>query len=122
MGTASALTCAVLECYHFSAREAADRLEEGLRRRGLTIDIASLAGREKRRRELSGQVDELKARRNRASEEIARLKKARQPAEALLGEMKSAAERIRSLDEEIGGLDREIWDAFLEIPNLPHPG
>jgi seryl-tRNA synthetase len=102
-------------------RDAPDRLEEGLRRRGLSIDIASLAGRERRRRELAGQVDELKARRNRVSEEIARLKKAGQPADELLGETKGAAERIRILDEEIGGLDRELWDAFLEIPNLPHP-
>jgi len=50
---------------------------------------------DKERRELITATEQLKARRNKASEEIARLKKEKQNADSLIAEMKQVSERIK---------------------------
>jgi len=62
----------------------------------------------------------LKARRNKASEEIPRLKKAGQDVAVLLAEMKQVSEEIKLADERIAELDAKLSDFMLNVPNLPH--
>ncbi len=71
-------------------------------------------------RKLTVQTDELKARRNSASEQIARLKKEKQDAGALLGEMKTLSEKIKALEGEQKAVEEKLSAAALQIPNLPH--
>jgi seryl-tRNA synthetase len=62
----------------------------------------------------------LKAQRNKASEEIAQLKKNKQNADALIAEMKQVSERIKQGDERIAQLDVTQREFLLGIPNVPH--
>jgi len=62
----------------------------------------------------------LKAQRNKASDEIARLKKARENADSLIGEMKAVSERIKEADERIAQLNATQSELMLTIPNMLH--
>lgn len=65
------------------------------------------------------EVEQLKSRRNQASQEIAKAKKEGRDAAPILEEMKSVADRVKGLDEEVAGIEGRIRDLLLGIPNVP---
>ena len=69
------------------------------RHRGIELDLAGFRELDRSRRESITAVERLKAERNKASEEIARQKRAGQDASALLSEMKRVAKEIASQDD-----------------------
>ena len=101
-------------------REHLDEFVAMAEHRGIKLDLDSFQSLDRERRELITSTERLKARRNQASEEIARLKKSKQDAAALLAEMKEVSERIKQADERIAQLDAAFRDFLLTIPNLPH--
>jgi seryl-tRNA synthetase len=88
--------------------------------RGATIDFDGFAKLDQERRELITATERLKADRNKASDEIARRKKAKEDASALLSEMKRVSEDIKQADERIAALDQRLADFMLTVPNRPH--
>ncbi len=90
------------------------------KRRGAALDLEAFRKLDKERRELITATEHEKAQRNRASEEIARLKKEKQNADARIAEMKEVSERIKQSDERIATLDSTQRGLLLTIPNLPH--
>jgi seryl-tRNA synthetase len=89
-------------------------------KRGVTLDLDGFRALDKERRELITATEQLKAQRNKANDEIARLKKAKENADMLLAEMKQVSDRIKSADERIAQLDAKQRDLLLTIPNAPH--
>jgi seryl-tRNA synthetase len=65
-------------------------------------------------------VEQLKAERNTASDEVARRKRAGEPADDLLATLKASSERVKQLDAEVRAVDAELDAALLRVPNLPH--
>ena len=65
--------------------------------------------------------EQLKAARNAQNEEVARRKRAKQPADELLAALKTSGERVKQLDTETRALEEQLQQALLGIPNLPHP-
>src|SRR3984893_15968580 len=90
------------------------------KRRGVALDLGAFRALDKERRELITANEQRKAQRNKASEEIARLKKEKQPADALIAEMKKLSELIKQADERIAVLDGTQRELLLTIPNVPH--
>jgi seryl-tRNA synthetase len=76
---------------------------------------------DRRRRNLLGRVETLKAERNQASEEVARLKREMKPADELMGRLKVSGEEVKSLDAELREIDTELDGLVMGIPNLPLP-
>jgi seryl-tRNA synthetase len=101
-------------------RDHLDEFAEMAKRRNTTLDLDGFRALDKERRELIRENEERKAQRNKASDEIARLKKAKESADALLAEMKQVSARIKLVDERIGELDAKQRDFLLTIPNIPH--
>src|SRR5271156_4742574 len=101
-------------------REHLDVFAEMAKKRGTVLDLDAFRALDKERRELITVTEQLKAQRNKASEEIARLKKEKQNAEALIAEMKQVSESIKQADERIAELDTKQRDFLLIIPNVPH--
>jgi seryl-tRNA synthetase len=101
-------------------REHLNVFAEMAKRRGITLELDAFRALDKERRELITATEQLKAQRNKASEEIARLKKEKQNADALLAEMKQVSERIKQSDERITQLDAQQRDFLLTIPNVPN--
>jgi seryl-tRNA synthetase len=102
-------------------REHLPEFEKMAANRGVSIDFDAFRALDRKRRELITATEQRKAERNRASEEIARRKRAGEKADDLLAEMKVASEEIKRADEEIARLDAQLQDFMLSIPNLPHP-
>ena len=86
----------------------------------MAIDFDAFRAIDLERRERITAAERLKAQRNKASEEIPRLKKAGQDASALLAEMKQVSEEIKRADERIAELDSKLADFMLTVPNRPH--
>ncbi len=89
-------------------------------KRGAALDLEGFRALDKERRELITATEALKAQRNKASDEIARLKKAKENADALIGEMKTVSERIKAADERIAALNATQSELLMTIPNVPH--
>jgi seryl-tRNA synthetase len=89
-------------------------------KRGVALDLDAFRSLDAERRELITGTERLKAQRNKASDEIARLKKDKQNADTLIAEMKQVSERIKSADERIAQLDARQRELLLIIPNVPH--
>jgi seryl-tRNA synthetase len=90
------------------------------RKRNIALDLDGFRALDKERRELITANEARKAQRNKASDEIARLKKAKQNAGAILTEMKQLSQVIKQTDERIAELDARQNELLLTIPNLPH--
>ena len=75
---------------------------------------------DEQRRQILVRVEEMRARQNSVSKDIPRLKKEGKDTEALLKEMKELSTNIRDLDIEVKGIDAELEDHLLNIPNTPH--
>ncbi len=98
-----------------------ERVEEAMNQRGKNVeDVRKFPDLDLRRRELLQESESLKSRRNTVSQEVAKLKKAGQDAEALIVEMREVSDRIKQLDDEVRELEAVISDLLLTIPNLPH--
>src|SRR5579863_4097670 len=101
-------------------REHLELFAEMAKRRNTTLDLEGFAALDKERRELITANERRKAARNKASNEIARLKKEKQNADTLIGEMKQVSEQIKLTDELIAELDAKQRDLMLIVPNVPH--
>jgi seryl-tRNA synthetase len=101
-------------------REHLDVFADMAKKRGIVLDLDGFRALDKERRELITSTEQLKAQRNKASDEIARLKKAKENADGLLAEMKQVSDRIKSADERIAQLDAKQRELLLTIPNVPH--
>ena len=101
-------------------REHLDAIERMARDRGITIDLNRFRQIDEERRKLIFHNEQLKAERNKGSEEIARLKKEKQDASSILARMKEVSEQIRTGDERVSELDEQLRQFMLTIPNIPH--
>jgi len=101
-------------------REHLDLFARMAERRNITLDLDGFRELDKDRREQITANEQRKAKRNRASDEIARLKKEKQNADALIAEMKQVSEQIKQSDERISELDARQRELLLTIPNIPH--
>jgi len=97
-----------------------DLVREGMRKKNIDADLDGLLEADRRRRELLAEVEELRAVRNRVSEEIAARKKAGEAAGDQIAEMREVADRIRSLERELREVEERVSSLLLIIPNLPH--
>ena len=101
-------------------REHLDVFAEMAKMRGMALDLDAFRALDKERRELITATEQRKAQRNKASEEIVRLKKEKQNAEAIISEMKRVSEQIKEADERIAKLDAKQCEFMLTVPNLLH--
>jgi seryl-tRNA synthetase len=97
-------------------------VEEKLRQRGLDPSAVLRDFREvdTQRRQAITEAETLKARRNKASEDIAKLKKSGQDASAAMSETKELREQIQTREKAATDLDARLRDILAGIPNLPH--
>lgn len=99
-----------------------DNLEEAerrLKKRGGALDLAPFKALDERRRELLKESEGLKALRNKVSEEIAKVKDKSQAQDRIV-EMREVSQKIKQLDDELKGVEEELDQILLTIPNMPH--
>ncbi len=96
-----------------------EAVRAALDKRGASISLEPFLALDERRREKLVEAEKLKNKRNVVSEEIGRLKKAGQPAEKMVLEMREVSAAIKDMDDEIRNLEHEIQQTLLGIPNIP---
>jgi len=103
-------------------RENLALVEEKLRQRGMnpTDLLKDFRAIDAERRQSITETEGLQARRNRASEEIAKLKKSGQDASMQIQETKELRERIQEYEKRAGEADARLRDILTALPNLPH--
>src|SRR5713101_8886176 len=103
-------------------RENLTLVEEKLRQRGMDPAAVLKGFREvdRQRRQAITEAETSKAQRNKASEEIAKLKKSGQDASAAMAQTKDLREKNQTLEKTAADLDVRLRDILAGIPNLPH--
>lgn len=103
-------------------RENPEEIENRLKTREKDLDIGRIIELDDRRRELIGEVEELRHERNEESEKIGELKRQgeKAEAEAIIEEMSQVSDKIDDLEDELEEVKSELQDRMAEIPNLPH--
>ena len=102
-------------------RENRDAVAESLRKRGGDFHLDRIRTLDDQRRDLLCEVEKLKGRRNKASQEIGRLQKNKEDASLLIGEMKKVSSGIRELDARRSDIEETLNAQLLTLPNIPHP-
>ena len=101
-------------------RENADSYRQALKNRGASVDLDRFLELDAERRRTIAEVEQLKAKKNAASQEIATLKKNKQDASSQIEATKAAGDEIRTFDERLGEIERELQSLELYFPNAPH--
>jgi seryl-tRNA synthetase len=101
-------------------RENADIVKASLSRRGIKLDLTEFLDLDARRRAAQQEIETLRRRRNEVSEEIGRLKKAGQPAEDKVAEMRAVGDTVGALENSTREVEEAQRNILLTIPNLPH--
>jgi seryl-tRNA synthetase len=100
-------------------RQNPDIIRVALENRGATADLDEFLRLDEDRRNLLFEVEKLKSIRNQESEEIARKKKAGEPADELILRMKEVSQNIKDMDENISKIEADLQKILLTIPNIP---
>ncbi len=98
-----------------------EQVKRKMSERGLPNQLEGFGRFDADRRRLLVEAESRKARRNKVSDEIARLKKDKQDASGLIAEMKQLAREIQELDEKAKAYDEGLRELLANLPNLPHP-
>ncbi|MDX6638034.1 MAG: seryl-tRNA synthetase [Solirubrobacterales bacterium] len=92
-----------------------------LARRGAAEALDQALALDARRRELLPELEERRARQNRASDKIAEAKRSGGDAAAAIDEMKGVATEAKVLQSELAEVEAELQRASAELPNIPEP-
>jgi seryl-tRNA synthetase len=103
-------------------RDHLPQVEEKLRQRGTNAAevLKDFAAIDAERRQAITAAETLQAQRNRASEEIAKLKKSGQDASAQINETKELREQIQQAEKKAAEQEARLREILTAIPNLPH--
>jgi seryl-tRNA synthetase len=95
-------------------------VQNRLATRGQPIAFDDFVRLSREKKDVLKKSEELRAVRNKASEEVSRLKKQGQDGSALIAEMRRVGDEIAALDERLKAFDEELKTILLNIPNVPH--
>lgn len=96
-----------------------DKIREALKNRNSDLDITPAIELDLKRRELLGNVEQMKAKQNEITKQIPAMKKAGENTDAIFAEMKELSGEIKELDTEVSDIDAKLRDFMLRIPNIP---
>jgi seryl-tRNA synthetase len=82
--------------------------------------LADIVAKDTHWREQSERFNELRARQNKASKDIGRIKKEGGDATAILAEMQNLSKAIKASEQQTKSLEDEIDQLLAGLPNLPH--
>lgn len=102
-------------------REHTEEVRQNLKNRHAQVDLDALLEADARRRELLGQVEAMKNRRNDVTKEISVLKRNKENADEKIAAMKELGDEIAVLDDKVKEAEEQMLAVQLMIPNMCHP-
>ena len=100
-------------------RENPELVMEAVKKRNGNLDLTEFLELDKKRREITVQVETLKSERNSASQEIGKLKKAGQDATEQMAAVRALGDKIAEDDKELKEIEIRLKEILLTIPNIP---
>jgi seryl-tRNA synthetase len=94
----------------------ADRLAS----RGLTLDTARIAALEAERKDIQTATQDLQSKRNSLSKQIGIAKGKGEDTAPIMAEVASMGDRQKQMEERLDGIQGELNQILMTIPNLPH--
>ncbi|MFH1094079.1 MAG: serine--tRNA ligase [Candidatus Omnitrophota bacterium] len=101
-------------------RENPQLIKTALQNRNNSLDIELLLAMDKKWRTLNAEAEDLKCKRNAASEEMAVIAKQKQDISSKRVELKALSQKIREIDDNVEALKHKIDEILIIIPNIPH--
>jgi seryl-tRNA synthetase len=101
-------------------RDNTDQVRQMLKDRCVELDLDAILANDEKRRELTTQVEKLKAERNTVSEQIAAKKKQKEDASAEITAMREKGETIKAITQTLNDIESSLDADLLRIPNIPH--
>ena len=102
-------------------REHTEEVRQNLKNRHAQVDLDALLEADACRRELLGQVEAMKNRRNDVTKEISVLKRNKENADEKIAAMKKLGDEIAVLDGKVKEAEEQMLAVQLMIPNMCHP-
>ncbi len=96
-----------------------EEVTKALAKKGYEADFCEVIAWDSERKVLIGEIEQLKARRNKVSADIPKLKKEGKPVDAIFEQMRKIGDDIAAGDEKINALIEKINDFLCRIPNIP---
>ena len=97
-----------------------DLIKAGLEAKNESINLDEILKLDEKHRDNIHQLNEMRAERNRASEEIAGAKRAGKNSDDAIAEMKKVSDAIKNLEKEVSELGQMLDERLDLIPNVPH--
>ncbi len=102
-------------------RENTDYYVELLNRRGGDFSyLYDLVNQDARRREIILEVEQVKAKRNELSKMIGQYKREKKDPKEIFAQIESIGKGIKDLEEELKGIEENIYNQLLITPNIPN--
>ena len=98
-------------------RENPDIVREAIRKKHISFDLDALLEKDKRLRTLRVEIDDLRAKRNNGSKEIAKLQG--EEKQTAIRDMQAVVTDLKELEPEYDDLERDIGKDLLQIPLPP---
>jgi len=102
-------------------RERPEVVREALDARGSGVSVETFLDQDATRRGTLREVEELKARRNRLSQDVAAAKRLGHDASALVQEARALGSQITEQEGHLRALDGALAEIAFQFPNVPHP-
>jgi seryl-tRNA synthetase len=101
-------------------RENPDGVKKALAKRGHEFILDEVLNWDGERRKLIGEMDILREKRNKSSEQVGKLKRdGQEPAPELIAEMEGVRNAINEQERGLLALEQKIEEFLLSVPNLP---
>ena len=101
-------------------RQNPQELIDALKKRNSPLDVNELLDLDAKRREVLGQTEALKSKRNEESKKVGQIKKQGGDASAIQEEMRKVGDEIAELDKQVNEIDKQINFILMRLPNIPH--
>jgi seryl-tRNA synthetase len=102
-------------------RENPDLVKQALCERNLNLDLDALIKIDESRRKKLTELEDLRAKKNKANDEISALLKQKKDAKTVISSMKEISAKIDKFEEGLKELETQLDEILLTIPNIPHP-
>jgi seryl-tRNA synthetase len=97
-----------------------DAVAARLATRGVIVDVTAFRVLEEQRKKAQVRTQELQSRRNASSRQIGELKRRGADTSALMAETANVGDALKAIEGELEGIQTQLTDLLLTIPNLPH--
>ena len=101
-------------------RENLELVKTAMQNRGTAIDWEAFQTHDARRRTILCELEELRRQRNSVSDQVARMKRSGENADAIIEKMRDVSITIKHLEKDLGVSESVIDEIIMAMPNIPH--